>query len=227
MSALPAEAAGNFRLGDLEVRRLGFGTMRLTGSKPFHHGVPRDRATSIAALRRAVELGVNHIDTAGFYFSQLRSANELVNSALSPTDDLVIATKVGPRRDASGQWSESARPEDLRGQVEENLRQFGRDHLDVVNYRSTGRGDSITDQVGALAELSDAGLVRYIGVSGVTPARLEEARAVTEVVCVQNRHGVGSTGDPGHLEANVAAGGIRLDEGEVARLAEVSPGAAR
>ena len=193
MTALHAEATGTWRLGDLEVRRLGFGAMRLTGTKPFHHGVPRDRATSIAVIRRAVELGVNHIDTAAFYFSSLRSANELLNSALSPyPDDLVIATKVGPARDIAGEWSAWARPEDLRGQVEENLRQLGRDHLDVVNYRSNGR-DSVADAVAALAELRDEGLLRHIGVSNVTAERLDEARSVTEVVCVQNRHGVGST----------------------------------
>jgi pyridoxine 4-dehydrogenase len=188
----PAGAAGTWRLGDREVRRLGFGTMRVTGTQPFHHGVPRDRASSIAVLRRAVELGVNHIDTADYYFSHLRSANELVNSALSPyPDGLVIATKVGPRRDANGDWSAWARPEDLRGQVEANVRQLGRDHLDVVNYRSNGR-DSVPDQVAVLAELRDAGLIRHIGVSNVTPEQLEAARAVADIVCVQNRHGVGA-----------------------------------
>lgn len=299
MSSPNAAAAGTWRLGDLEVRRLGFGTMRLTGSKPFHHGVPRDRSTSIAVLRRAVELGVNHIDTSAFYFSRLRSATELVNSALAPyPEDLVIATKVGPRRDAAGEWLEWARPEDLRGQVEENLRQLGRDHLDLVSYRSNGR-DSIADQVGALAELQEDGLLRHIGVSGVTVERLDEARAVAEIVSVQNRHAIGSslpdadalidrcrrlgiafvpffavagaaretgtvpehpdvlevaaahgatpaqvriawtlalgphvlaipgTGDPAHLEANVGAAGIRLDDGEVARLASVQSAGAR
>ena len=104
-------------------------------------------------LRRAVELGVNHIDTAAFYFSPLRSANELINSALAPyPDDLVIVTKVGPGRDPSGEW-QWAKPEQLRGQVEENLRQLGRDHLDVVNLRT-------------------AGLIRHLGVSNVSPAHL-------------------------------------------------------
>ena len=87
-------------------------------------------------LRRAVELGVNHIDTAAFYFSALRSANELIGAALAPyPEDLVIATKVGPGRDIWGEWIDAARPDQLRGQVEENLRQLGRDHLDLVNYR--------------------------------------------------------------------------------------------
>jgi pyridoxine 4-dehydrogenase len=98
-SSSPAAAAGAWRLGDLTVNRLGFGAMRLTGSLPFAKGSPSDRGQSIAVLRRAVELGVNHIDTAAFYFSPLRSANELINAALAPyPGDLVITTKVGPGR---------------------------------------------------------------------------------------------------------------------------------
>ncbi|SFY08652.1 Aldo/keto reductase family protein [Streptomyces atratus] len=100
--------------------------MRLTQTGAvFDDGAaPSDRGRALAVLRRAVELGVNHIDTAAFYFSSLRSANELINRALGPyPDDLVIATKVGPGRDASGDWLPWSRPEQLRGQVEENLRQ--------------------------------------------------------------------------------------------------------
>ena len=110
--------------------------MRLTGDRTGV-GAPSDRDQSVAVLRRAVDLGVNHIDTAAFYFSPLRSANELINTALRPyPDDLVIATKVGPSRDAYGAWQGMARPDQLRGQVEENLRQLGRDHLDLVNLRT-------------------------------------------------------------------------------------------
>ena len=132
-----AAAAGTWQLGDLTVNRLGFGAMRLTGGTVFGRGTPGDRDRSISVLRRAVELGVNHIDTAAFYFSPLRSANELINRALAPyPDDLVIATKVGPGRDPSGAWLPWATPGQLRGQVEQNLRQLGRDHLDVVNLRA-------------------------------------------------------------------------------------------
>ncbi|HUN30806.1 MAG TPA: oxidoreductase [Trebonia sp.] len=184
---MSASAAGTWRLGDLEVGRLGFGAMRLTGSLPFQKGTPSDRGRSIAALRRAVELGVNHIDTAAFYFSELRSANELINTALGPyPDDLVIVTKVGPGRDPWGEWY-SARPNQLRGQVEENLRQLGRDHLDVVNLRRM-RQESIADHFGALAELRNAGLIRHLGVSDVSVTQLEEALAIAPVVCVQNRY---------------------------------------
>jgi pyridoxine 4-dehydrogenase len=185
---LDAAAAGTWRLGDREVNRLGFGAMRLTGSVPFGHGAPSDRVQSLAVLRRAVELGVNHVDTAAFYFSPLRSANELINSALAPyPDDLVIVTKVWPGRDPWGEWY-SARPDQLRGQVEENLRQLGRDHLDVVNLRRRASHDSIAEHFGALAELRQAGLIRHLGVSDVTVAQLDEARAIAPVVCVQNRY---------------------------------------
>jgi aryl-alcohol dehydrogenase-like predicted oxidoreductase len=276
-------------LGDLTVNRIGLGAMRLTGRAAFSQGVPRDRERAIAVLRRAVELGVNHIDTAAFYFSSRSSANELINSALAPyPDDLVIATKVGPGRDPSGEWLDWARPDQLRGQVEENLRQLGRDHLDVVNLRMRGRG-SLAEHFGALADLRSAGLIRHLGVSGVDPAQLAEADAIAPVVCVQNRysverrrhdevlaacgelgiafvpffavagegtesgpscsedvrvlavaraHGVSparvriawtlhqgphvlaipGTGDPGHLEDNIAAGALHLTPADLARL---------
>ncbi|MEV6248631.1 aldo/keto reductase [Streptomyces sp. NPDC051742] len=181
--------------GDLTVNRLGFGAMRLPQYGPalIPDAVPMERDRAIAVLRKAVELGVNHIDTAAFYFSSLRSANELINSALGGPypDDLVIATKVGPARDASGEWSEHARtPAALRAQVEENLRQLGRDHLDVVNLRVLGE-DSIAERFGALAELRDAGLIRHLGLSNITPAHLAEAQAIAPVVCVQNMYGIG------------------------------------
>ncbi|MFF4783167.1 oxidoreductase [Streptomyces griseorubiginosus] len=196
---ITADAAGTWTLGDLTVNRIGFGAMRLTGSAAFHLGTPSDRERSVAVLRRAVELGVDHIDTAAFYFSSLRSANEIINSALSPyPDDLVIVAKVGPYRDWSGEWGTSARPEDLRGHVEENLRQLGRDHLDVVNLRRMGQ-DSIAEHFGALAELREKGLIRHLGISNVSPRHLAEAQAIAPVVCVQNRFGLGS-GNPGTEE---------------------------
>src|SRR6202034_1503928 len=184
--AITAAAAGTWTMGDLTVNRLGFGAMRLTGALPFEKGSPSDRDQSIAVLRRAVELGVNHIDTAAFYFSALRSANELINTALAPyADDLVITTKVGPGRDAWGEWH-SARPEQLRGQVEENLRQLGRDHLDVVNLRRQGDQESIAEHFGALADLREAGLIRHLGVSEVTVDQLTEALLIAPGVRVQH-----------------------------------------
>jgi aryl-alcohol dehydrogenase-like predicted oxidoreductase len=144
-------------------------------------------------LRRAVDLGVNHIDTAAFYFSPLRSANELINRALGPyADGLVIATKVGPARGPGGDWRAAATPAELRGQVEENLRQLGRDHLDVVNLRVMQPG-SISDHFGALAQLRDAGLIRHLGLSNIKSEHLAEAQAIAPVVCVQNRFGLAAT----------------------------------
>ncbi|MFF4851545.1 aldo/keto reductase [Streptomyces sp. NPDC001194] len=188
---ITAAASGTWRLGDLAVRRIGFGAMRLTH---LADGSPTDRERVVSVLRRAVGLGVNHIDTASFYFSPTRSANELINRALAPyADDLVITTKVGPGRDSAGVWW-WATPEQLRGQVEENLRQLGRDHLDVVNLRVPRResSGSIAEHFGALAELRTAGLIRHLGVSNVRPDHLAEALAIAPVVCVQNPYGIGS-----------------------------------
>jgi aryl-alcohol dehydrogenase-like predicted oxidoreductase len=175
-------------LGDLSVRRIGFGAMRLPGDfEPAPGERPADRDNAVRVLRRAVELGVELIDTAAFYFSPVRSANELINTALGGhTGNLVIATKVGPGRDPSGAWY-AASPEQLRGQVEENLRQLGRDQLDLVYLRRM-RQPSIAEHFGALAALREAGLIRHLGVSNVNPAQLAEAQAIAPVVAVQNRY---------------------------------------
>lgn len=193
-----AAAAGTWHLGDRTVNRLGLGAMRLTGM-PWDPA-PRRRQDAVAVLRRAVELGVNHVDTAAFYFVGPRSANELISTALQPyPEDLVLTTKVGPARSREGEFEPFARPDQLRAQVEENLRQLGRDHLDVVNLRwGTGLGKeagSVAEHVGALAELRDAGLLRHVGVSNVTAEQVVEAASVTPVVCVQNRYGLTDRAD--------------------------------
>ncbi|MET8758631.1 oxidoreductase [Lentzea sp. NPDC004782] len=182
-----------WRLGDLTVNRIGFGAMRLPqrGAAFDPNATPRDRAQAIRVLRDAVELGVNHIDTAAFYFSRTRSANELINSALRPyPDDLVIATKVGPSRTPQGEWLPLATPEQLRGQVEENLRQLGRDHLDVVNLRVSGL-DDVSAHFAQLARLRQEGLIRHLGLSNVKPHHLDQAQRIAPVVCVQNSYGLG------------------------------------
>ncbi|MBO1419131.1 aldo/keto reductase [Streptomyces sp. FH025] len=196
LTTVTAAASGTWTLGDRTVHRIGFGAMRLpqTGPALVPDAIPRDREQALRVLRRAVELGVNHIDTAAFYFSPLRSANELINRALAPYgDDLVIATKVGPARTPDGEWAEHARtPAALRVQVEENLRQLGRDHLDLVNLRVLGT-DSVAERFGALAELRQAGLIRHLGLSNVHPHQLAEAQAIAPVVCVQNPYGIGAS----------------------------------
>ncbi|MEI5008364.1 oxidoreductase [Streptomyces sp. PmtA] len=189
-----AAAAGTWKLGDLEVNRIGYGAMRLTGNGMLGNsdGTPIDRDVAVALLHSAFDQGVNHIDTAAFYFSPLRSANELINRALSSWyGDVVVVTKVGPARDPSGEWLPAARPDQLRGQVEENLRQLGREYLDVVNLRANGPGTaSIAEHFGALAELRQAGLVRHLGLSAVLPEHVAEAQTIAPVVCVQNSYGL-------------------------------------
>ncbi|MGW7535900.1 aldo/keto reductase [Amycolatopsis sp. NPDC054798] len=192
-TTLPAAAAGTWQLGSRTVNRLGFGSMRLGGS--LDPAAPIDAGRAISVLRRAVELGVNHFDTAAFYFGAAWSANALIKTALAPYgDDLVLTTKVGPSRDESGQFRPFARPGELRGQVEQNLRELGRDRLDVVNLRiGTGldRGTgSLAEHFGALAELRTEGLIGELGISNVGVEHLAEAQAIAPVVCVQNQYGL-------------------------------------
>ncbi|MFE9426754.1 aldo/keto reductase [Kitasatospora sp. NPDC006697] len=190
----PGGSRDTGRIGGLTVRRIGLGTMRLPQHGPAFDPAspPRDRAAAIRLLRTAVDLGVDHLDTAAFYFSALRSANELINSALNPyPEHLVIATKVGPSRSPAGDFLPHARPEQLRGQVEQNLRQLGRDHLDLVYLRVLG-SDSLAERFGALAELRQAGLIRELGVSNVLPEQLAEARRIAPVAAVQNLFGLGA-----------------------------------
>ncbi|WP_420829766.1 aldo/keto reductase [Actinocatenispora thailandica] len=190
-----ADTAGTWRLGDRTVHRMGFGSMRLTADP--------DPAAAIRVLRRAVELGVDHIDTAAFYVSPggtlgvgtgpARYATELIRTALTPyPPELVIATKVGFAADDGGQLSEANSPAQLRAQVEENLRRLGRDHLDLVNLRIVKRPgrDSIAEAFGALAELREAGLIRHLGLSNVRIDHLDEAQRIAPVACVQNSYSV-------------------------------------
>ncbi|MFY1615553.1 aldo/keto reductase [Micromonospora sp. WMMD736] len=192
---ITAAAAGTWTLGDRPVRRMGFGSMRITANP--------DREHAIALLRRAVELGVNHIDTAAFYVSPggtlrvgtgpARYATELIRAALTPyPEDLVIVTKVGFGYDPVDGFHEAVTSAQLRAQVEENLRRLGRDQLDVVNLR-LGRGPGpapLAERFGALAELRDAGLIRHLGLSNVRPEQLDEVAGIAPVVCVQNNYGV-------------------------------------
>ncbi|MEV5200535.1 oxidoreductase [Streptomyces sp. NPDC053720] len=177
--------------GDLTVNRLGFGAMRL--AMGTFDGPLRAPETGIKVLRRAVELGVNHIDTAGFYGRGPVQANELIHRALTPyPDGLVIATKVGPLRGPKGLPSEQATPGQLRGLVEADLRSLGLDRLDLVYLRVGGMdgpgGESIAERFAVLAELRAQGLIRHLGVSNVDAAQLAEARAIAPVTAVQNRH---------------------------------------
>ena len=184
-----AAAAGTARLGDRTVRRLGFGSMRLTANP--------DRDLAVRVLRRAVDLGVDHIDTAAFYVSpggtlgvgtgEKRYAAELIRAALSPYPrDLVIATKV-----VAAAGDRPATAAELRARVEHNLRLLGVDTLDVVNLRLKRRDTaSLGEQFAALAQLREEGLIRQLGISNVRPHHLDEAQAIAPVACVQNEYGV-------------------------------------
>lgn len=202
------EQTQTFSLGGrLTVHRLGFGALRLATNS--FDGPPRDPATGVAVLRRAVELGVDHIDTAGFYRRGPAVANEMIRTALAPyPDGLSIATKVGPLRGPDGGLAGEgpAGPGELRGQVEEDLRSLGVDRLDLVYLRIGGMsvpaGEPIGDRFAALAELQREGLIGHLGISNVDAAHLAQARAIAPVAAVQNRW----TGDREVLAECEAAG---------------------
>ncbi|WP_328980113.1 aldo/keto reductase [Streptomyces canus] len=225
-----------FRIGgDLAVNRLGFGTMRLP-SKEGMGGPARDPETGRAVLRRALELGVNHIDTADFYVSAGGAvrANTLIREALHPyASDLVIATKVGPIRRPDG-FRQASTPADLRGLVEANLEGLGVDRLDLV-YLRIGRmepphGESLAERFEALAALREEGLIRHLGISNVDTGHLAEARAIAPVVAVQNQFHAAKRDDAELLsaceEADIAfvpffplGGGRELDDERLAKVA--------
>jgi aryl-alcohol dehydrogenase-like predicted oxidoreductase len=182
--------AGTFRLGDREVNRMGYGAMRLSGPGIF--GPPKDRAQATAVLREAVASGVNHIDTSDYYGPHV--VNEIIREALSPyPDDLVLVTKLGARRGDDASWLPWNKPDELAQGLRDNLNNLGVDAMEVVNLRIMGAVDSptekpIADQVEAMAELQRQGLVRHLGLSNVTRRQIEEAQAITPVVCVQNHY---------------------------------------
>ena len=184
-----AEKSGTFRLGDREVHRIGYGAMQLAG--PHVMGPPADRAGAVAVLRRAVELGVNHIDTSDYYGPHV--TNEIIREALHPyPDELVLVTKVGARRTPDGDWPEALSPDELRQAVHDNLDHLGIDAIDVVNLRMPGFAApverSLAEQFETLAELQQQGLIKHLGVSNVTTQMLAEAQAIAPVVCVQNHY---------------------------------------
>ena len=172
---------------DLTITRMGYGAMQLAGPGVF--GPPNDRNQAIAVLRTAVELGVTHIDTSDFYGPTV--VNEIIKEALHPYPaDLHLVTKVGARRGDDGSWIHSEEPDDLRAQVHENLEHLGLDVLDVVNFRTAahdgGSEESIARPFSVLAELQQEGLIKHLGLSGVTITQIREARAIAPIVTVQN-----------------------------------------
>jgi aryl-alcohol dehydrogenase-like predicted oxidoreductase len=179
-------------LGDKRVRRIGYGAMQLAGPGVF--GPPRDRDEAIAVLRRAVALGVDHIDTAQYYGPDV--VNELIRAALHPYPaGLRLVTKVGGRRDAQGAWLPAQRPEELRQGVEENLRTLGVERMDLVNLREMdGETDEdappLAERLGVLEDMRREGKLDLIGISSVTRAQAEAALELVAVASVQNAYSI-------------------------------------
>jgi pyridoxine 4-dehydrogenase len=189
MSSQPtAAAAGTIDIGgDLTVNRMGFGAMRITGDGIW--GDPPDRDRAKAALRRAVELDVNFIDTADSYGPDVSEI--LIAETLYPyPDDLVIATKGGLTRAGPGKWGEDGSPAHLREACEGSLRRLKLDQIPLYQFHRPDSRVPIADSIGTLLELKNEGKIRHIGVSNMSEAQLREAEAITPVVSVQNRYNV-------------------------------------
>ena len=197
------ERSGTFQLGDLLVRRLGYGAMHLSGAGVF--GPPQDRDAALAVLREAVAAGVNHIDTSDYYGPHI--TNQLIREALHPyPDDLVIVTKIGARRGTDGSVLAATSPDELIRAVHDNLRNLGVDVLDVVNLRNVfddadRAGELIDAGLTILADLQRQGLVRHIGLSNVTPAQIVAGRRICDIVCVQNRYNLANRSDDGLIDS--------------------------
>ncbi|WP_374006901.1 oxidoreductase [Leifsonia sp. LS-T14] len=198
---------GSYRVGDLDLTRVGYGAMQLAGPGVF--GPPADREGALAVLRAVVEAGITHIDTAEFYGPHI--TNELIREALAPyPDSLHIVTKVGAERDAEGNWPHARSPQQLRDQVHQNLRSLGVDALDVVNLRVGGfdrpEPGSLAEQFGALADLQREGLIRHLGLSTVSAEQLAEAQTIAPVVTVQNFYNIANRHDDALIEQTAREG---------------------
>ncbi|NLS00250.1 aldo/keto reductase family oxidoreductase [Rhizobium sp. P38BS-XIX] len=191
------DQSGSFKLGDLQVKRLGYGAMQLAGPGVF--GPPKDHDTALAVLREAIALGVDHIDTSDFYGPHV--TNQLIREALHPyRDDLVIVTKIGARRGTDASWLPAFSADELKQAVHDNLRNLKLDVLDVVNLRIMinphhPTEGSIEAPLTALAELQRQGLVRHVGLSNVTRNQIAEGRTITDIVCVQNLYNLAQRTD--------------------------------
>jgi pyridoxine 4-dehydrogenase len=184
-ATVPARASGTFSIAGKTVHRLGFGAMRLTG--PGVWGEPADRAECIRVLRRAVELGVDLIDTADSYGPYV--SEEIIREALHPyPEQVVIATKAGFVRTGPNVWREVGRPEYLRQEAEMSLRRLGVDRIDLFQLHRIDPQVPAADQIGELKALQDEGKICAIGLSEVSVGEIEAARQIAEIVSVQNRY---------------------------------------
>jgi pyridoxine 4-dehydrogenase len=188
IQAISAVAAGTLTLGgDLTVHRMGYGAMRITGKGIW--GPPADKASALATLRRAVELGVQFIDTADSYGPNI--SEELIAEALYPyPSGLVIATKAGWERSGPGQWLHNASPSHLTAAVEGSLKRLRLDRIDVFQLHVPDPAVSYDASMETLATLRAQGKIRHVGLSNVTQEHIERGRKIVPIVCVQNRYGV-------------------------------------
>ncbi|MEO6702518.1 MAG: aldo/keto reductase family oxidoreductase [Jatrophihabitantaceae bacterium] len=198
---------GSYRLGELDLTRVGYGAMQLAGPGVF--GPPADHDGAIAVLRAVVEHGITHIDTSDFYGPHV--TNELIREALFPyPDDLHIVTKVGARRDEQGGWPHARTPAELRSAVHDNLKNLGLDVLDVVNLRLGAvegpEPGSLAEQFETLAELHQQGLIRHLGLSTINAEQLAEAQSIAPVVCVQNLYNIARREDDPLVELTARQG---------------------
>ena len=193
----PAAAAGTVTIGELTVNRMAFGAMRLTG--PGVIGEPADPANALAVLRRAVELGVNFIDTADSYGPEVNERQ--IAEALYPyPDGLVIATKGGLHHERRAEWRQDCRPETLRRSCEASLNRLRLERIDLYQLHTVDPNVPIEESLGALVELQQDGKIRHIGVSNVDRRQLERARRVAPIVSVQNRYSVADRHSEGVLD---------------------------
>jgi pyridoxine 4-dehydrogenase len=198
-SELPAAAAGSMTLGgELVVRRMGFGAMRITGDGIW--GEPRDRTQAIAVLRRAVDLGVNLIDTADSYGPEV--SEKIIAEALHPYPaGLVIATKGGLTRSGPGQWARNGRPEHLRQACEGSLRRLRVERIDIYQLHAVDAAVPMEDSLGELIRLRGEGKIRHVALSNVSVDQLQRARKLVPIVSVQNRYNIADRASEDVLEA--------------------------
>ena len=186
---------------DIKVKRVGYGAMQLAG--PHVWGPPKDKDAAIAVLREAVALGVDHIDTADFYGPHV--TNEIIREALQPYQDtLTIVTKVGAKRGRDKSWNKAVSADDLTAAVHDNLRNLGKDVLDVVNLRLMTSQDAVAEPLRVIADLQNQGLIRAIGLSNVTLEQVRQAQSVTDIVCVQNEYNLAKRGDDALIDVLAA-----------------------
>jgi pyridoxine 4-dehydrogenase len=221
--------AGTITLGgDLEISRLGYGAMRITG--PGIWGPPADPDGAVAVLRRAVALGVDFIDTADSYGPNV--SEELIGKALAPYDGVVVATKAGLTRSGPGAWSPDGRPEHIRAALEGSLARLRVERIDLYQFHRPDPAVPFAESLGVFVEAQQAGKVRHIGLSNVSVAQLEEALGICEIVSVQNRYSASDRDSQDVLDActqrgiafipwfPLAAGDLASGGGALARVAK-------